>query len=55
MMLLRALMPASVMKPTSDATESVPPDRKIAMTPPMIASGMLAITCSASRVDRKWP
>ena len=39
MMPLRLAMPASVTNPTSEATDSVPPDRSTAITPPMKAMG----------------
>src|SRR3989442_15563600 len=53
MMPLRVAMPKSVMKPISDAIDNVPPAAKTIMTPPISASGRLAITSSASRVDRR--
>ncbi len=51
MMPLRVAMPKSVMKPTSDATESTPPCRKTPAAPPMSASGRLTITSTASRME----
>ncbi len=48
---LRTEMPASVMKPTSAATESGWPDSHRPTTAPTSASGMLAMMSSESFVD----
>ena len=53
MIVLREAMPVSVMKPTSDATENVPPVRKMATTLPINASGILSRICSTIGTDRK--
>ena len=49
---LRAEMPASVMNPIIEATESGWPASHSAATEPISASGMLPITISASTVER---
>ena len=51
MMPLRVAMPNRVMKPTSEAIDSVPPERKTITTPPISASGRFAITSNAERTD----
>ena len=49
---LRVAMPASVMKPTIEATDRLMPPSHIAITLPMSASGMLPMTMPASTTDR---
>jgi hypothetical protein len=49
MMPLRLAMPNSVMKPTSEATESTPPLAATASAPPISASGKFTMTSAASR------
>ena len=48
---LRAAMPASVMKPIIDATDSGWPAIHSAITLPIRASGMLPMMMSASTAD----
>ena len=48
---LRAAMPASVMKPIIEATDSGWPASHSAITLPMSASGMLVRMMSASTAD----
>jgi hypothetical protein len=44
-------MPNRVMKPTSEAIDSVPAEIKTITTPPIKASGRLAMTRNAERTD----
>ena len=53
MIVLREAMPASVMRPTSVAMETLPTSSHVSTSPPMKASGMLRRICATIIVERK--
>ena len=53
MMPFRAAMPRTVTNPTSDPSDSTPPDRNAPATPPTNAKGRLVSTRSVRREDWK--
>ena len=50
---LRAAMPSTVTKPTSEPRESTPPPSQAANTPPMSANGNVNATRAVTRTDWK--
>ena len=51
MMPLRAAMPRTVTNPTSDPSDSTPPERNAAATPPIRANGSVSATSATRRAD----
>ena len=50
---LRAAMPSTVTKPTSDPSDSTPPVRNTLATPPINANGIVSATSATSRAEPK--